>query len=108
MIAVGPLSRGYGGTGSRRRRRGSAALPELVAPGDAVLVKASRSMGLEAVVEALAVKHVLAAGVVAMLLGIIAGPAFIAFLRRNEFGQHIREDGPAGHHPSRARRPWAA
>jgi phospho-N-acetylmuramoyl-pentapeptide-transferase len=44
------------------------------------------------------VKLVLAAGVAAMLLGIIAGPAFIAFLRRNEFGQHIREEGPAGHH----------
>ena len=42
-------------------------------------------------------KQVLAAGVAAMLLGILAGPAFIAFLRRNEFGQHIREEGPAGH-----------
>jgi phospho-N-acetylmuramoyl-pentapeptide-transferase len=43
------------------------------------------------------VKDVLGAAVIAFLLGIIAGPAFIAFLRRNEFGQHIREDGPAGH-----------
>ena len=42
-------------------------------------------------------KLVLAAGVVAMLLGIVSGPALIAFLRRHEFGQHIREDGPAGH-----------
>ena len=42
-------------------------------------------------------KQALAAGVAAMLLGIIAGPAFIAFLRRNEFGQQIREEGPAGH-----------
>ena len=42
-------------------------------------------------------KQVLAAAVIAMLLGIIAGPAFIAFLRRNEFGQQIREEGPAGH-----------
>ena len=42
-------------------------------------------------------KDVLGAAVIAFLLGIIAGPAFIAFLRRNEFGQHIREDGPAGH-----------
>jgi phospho-N-acetylmuramoyl-pentapeptide-transferase len=32
-----------------------------------------------------------------MLLGILSGPAFIAFLRRNEFGQQIREEGPAGH-----------
>jgi len=38
---------------------------------------------------------VLAAGVAAMLLGILSGPAFIAFLRRNEFGQQIREEGPA-------------
>ncbi len=43
-------------------------------------------------------KDVLGAAVIALLLGIVAGPAFIAFLRRNEFGQHIREDGPAGHH----------
>ncbi len=42
-------------------------------------------------------KDVLGAAVIALLLGIIAGPAFVAFLRRNEFGQHIREDGPAGH-----------
>ena len=33
-----------------------------------------------------------------MAISILAGPKFIAFLRRNEFGQHIREDGPAGHH----------
>ncbi len=41
--------------------------------------------------------RVLAAGVLAMALAIVAGPAFIAFLRRNDFGQHIREEGPAGH-----------
>jgi phospho-N-acetylmuramoyl-pentapeptide-transferase len=27
----------------------------------------------------------------------VAGPKFIDFLRRNEFGQHIREEGPSGH-----------
>src|SRR5438105_15542689 len=32
-----------------------------------------------------------------MVLSIIAGPKFIAFLRRNEYGQHIREEGPQGH-----------
>ncbi len=42
-------------------------------------------------------KLVLGAAVVSTLLGIVAGPAFIAFLRRNEFGQQIREEGPAGH-----------
>jgi phospho-N-acetylmuramoyl-pentapeptide-transferase len=43
------------------------------------------------------VKLVLAAGVLAMVLSIGAGPAFIAFVRRHAFGQHIREEGPAGH-----------
>ncbi|MDX6522138.1 MAG: phospho-N-acetylmuramoyl-pentapeptide-transferase [Gaiellales bacterium] len=42
-------------------------------------------------------KLVLLAGVIAMMLSILAGPAFIAFVRRNSLGQHIREDGPAGH-----------
>jgi phospho-N-acetylmuramoyl-pentapeptide-transferase len=44
------------------------------------------------------VVRVLIAGLVAMLISIVAGPKFIEFLRRNEFGQHIREEGPAGHH----------
>jgi phospho-N-acetylmuramoyl-pentapeptide-transferase len=41
--------------------------------------------------------RVLIAGVIAMVLSIIVGPKFIAFLRRNEFGAHIREEGPEGH-----------
>ena len=32
-----------------------------------------------------------------MVISIVAGPKFIEFLRRNEFGQMIREDGPRGH-----------
>jgi phospho-N-acetylmuramoyl-pentapeptide-transferase len=32
-----------------------------------------------------------------MIIAILSGPTFIAFLRRNEFGQHIREDGPERH-----------
>src|SRR5918912_4404737 len=32
-----------------------------------------------------------------MLLSILAGPRFIAFLRRREYGQHIREEGPQSH-----------
>jgi len=43
------------------------------------------------------VERVLAAGILAMAISILAGPKFIEFLRRNEFGQHIREEGPAGH-----------
>jgi phospho-N-acetylmuramoyl-pentapeptide-transferase len=41
--------------------------------------------------------RVLVAAVVAMIIAILSGPTFIAFLRRNEFGQHIREEGPAHH-----------
>ncbi len=37
---------------------------------------------------------VLIAALVAMILAILAGPRFIAFMRKNEFGQHIREEGP--------------
>jgi len=32
-----------------------------------------------------------------MVISIVAGPKFISFLRRNEFGQQIREEGPRGH-----------
>jgi phospho-N-acetylmuramoyl-pentapeptide-transferase len=43
------------------------------------------------------VTRVLIAGLVALIVSILAGPRFIAFLRANEFGQHIREDGPEHH-----------
>jgi len=41
--------------------------------------------------------EVLLAGILSMVISIAAGPKFIEFLRRNEFGQHIREEGPQGH-----------
>jgi phospho-N-acetylmuramoyl-pentapeptide-transferase len=41
--------------------------------------------------------RVLVAALVAMIIGILSGPTFIAFLRRNEFGQHIREFMPERH-----------
>jgi phospho-N-acetylmuramoyl-pentapeptide-transferase len=41
--------------------------------------------------------EVLLAGVLSMVISIVAGPKFIEFLRRNEFGQQIREEGPEGH-----------
>jgi phospho-N-acetylmuramoyl-pentapeptide-transferase len=41
--------------------------------------------------------RVLVAALVAMIIAILGGPTFIAFLRRNEFGQHIREEGPEHH-----------
>src|SRR4051812_10203721 len=41
--------------------------------------------------------RVLIAGLLALIVSIVVGPRFIAFLRANEFGQHIREDGPEHH-----------
>src|SRR5256885_11878213 len=41
--------------------------------------------------------RVLVAALVAMIIAILSGPTFIDFLRRNEFGQHIREAGPQHH-----------
>ena len=41
--------------------------------------------------------RVLLAGVIALLISIVVGPKFIAFLRGRELGQHIREEGPEHH-----------
>ena len=41
--------------------------------------------------------RVLIAALVALIVSILVGPRFIDFLRRNEFGQHIREEGPQHH-----------
>ncbi len=41
--------------------------------------------------------RVLVAALVAMIIAILGGPTFINFLRRNEFGQQIREEGLAHH-----------
>ena len=41
--------------------------------------------------------EVLLAGVLAVVISILSGPKFIDFLRKNEFGQQIREEGPKGH-----------
>jgi len=46
------------------------------------------------------VTRVLIAALVALIVSILIGPRFIAFLRSNEFGQHIREEGPE-HHTSK-------
>jgi phospho-N-acetylmuramoyl-pentapeptide-transferase len=42
--------------------------------------------------------RILIGGTSALLICIFLSPKFIEFLREREFGQHIREDGPAGHH----------
>jgi phospho-N-acetylmuramoyl-pentapeptide-transferase len=41
--------------------------------------------------------RVLVAALVALIITILAGPVFIDFLRRHEFGQQIREEGPEHH-----------
>jgi phospho-N-acetylmuramoyl-pentapeptide-transferase len=41
--------------------------------------------------------QILIAGMAAMLITIFLGPKFIEFLRTREFGQQIREEGPAEH-----------
>jgi phospho-N-acetylmuramoyl-pentapeptide-transferase len=41
--------------------------------------------------------RILFGGTAALLICIFLSPKFIEFLRVREFGQHIREDGPAGH-----------
>jgi phospho-N-acetylmuramoyl-pentapeptide-transferase len=43
------------------------------------------------------VVRVLIAAVLALLISILLGPRFIEFLRRREYGQHIREEGPVHH-----------
>jgi phospho-N-acetylmuramoyl-pentapeptide-transferase len=43
------------------------------------------------------VVDVLIATIVAMVISIVAGPRFITFLRLREYGQQVREEGPAGH-----------
>src|SRR6202035_2442470 len=42
--------------------------------------------------------QILFGGTAALLICIFLSPRFIEFLREREFGQHIREDGPEGHH----------
>jgi phospho-N-acetylmuramoyl-pentapeptide-transferase len=42
--------------------------------------------------------RILFGGTSALLICIFLSPKFIEFLRGREFGQHIREEGPEGHH----------
>ncbi|MBV9309742.1 MAG: phospho-N-acetylmuramoyl-pentapeptide-transferase [Solirubrobacterales bacterium] len=42
--------------------------------------------------------RVLIAGTASLLICLFLSPKFIEFLRRREFGQNIREEGPEGHH----------
>jgi phospho-N-acetylmuramoyl-pentapeptide-transferase len=42
--------------------------------------------------------EILIGGMGSLLICMFLGPRFIEFLRLKEFGQHIREEGPTGHH----------
>jgi phospho-N-acetylmuramoyl-pentapeptide-transferase len=42
--------------------------------------------------------EILIAGIASLTLCMFLGPKFIDYLRAKEFGQQIREEGPAGHH----------
>ena len=42
--------------------------------------------------------EILIGGMASLLICIFLGPKFIDYLRAKEFGQHIREEGPEGHH----------
>jgi len=42
--------------------------------------------------------RILIAGTASLLMCLFLSPKFIDFLRRNQFGQNIREEGPQGHH----------
>jgi UDP-N-acetylmuramoyl-tripeptide--D-alanyl-D-alanine ligase len=53
VVAIGPQSVAYGGRHVDSVDEAIALLEELVRPGDCVLVKAARAMGLERVAEAL-------------------------------------------------------
>jgi phospho-N-acetylmuramoyl-pentapeptide-transferase len=44
------------------------------------------------------VGRILIGGTAALLICLFLSPKFIEFLRKREFGQQIREEGPAGHH----------
>ena len=85
-------------------------LTERLRPGDVVLVKASRGVELDRLVDALVARLGGADGRRPMTLEIIQGlllafalvvilmPPYIRFLRHLGFGKRIRVEGPEGHH----------
>src|SRR5262249_6952187 len=86
-----PLGREPGRGGSHARR---AAAPGRRRAREGIALGGTRSGRGEA---NRLMARVLVAALVALIISLLAGPAFIDFLRRNEFGQHIREEGPQHH-----------
>ena len=99
VIAVGELARAYGGEwvadadGRGGAPAGSAA-PRRRRARQGLALGGTR--GRRGELEQL-MARVLVAALVAMIIAILSGPTFIGFLRKNEFGQHIREEGPQTH-----------
>jgi UDP-N-acetylmuramoyl-tripeptide--D-alanyl-D-alanine ligase len=57
LLSVGELARRYGGQHATDAAEAAEKVTELVRPGDVVLVKGSRAVGLEVVAEALTGVH---------------------------------------------------
>ena len=107
LVTVGPLAAAMAAPfGGEAHVVGDAAAAAelvrgLVAPGDLVLVKASRGVRLESrhgSAGGRLMGEVLVGGTASLLICVFLSPKFIEFLRLKEFGQYIREDGPQEHH----------
>jgi UDP-N-acetylmuramoyl-tripeptide--D-alanyl-D-alanine ligase len=58
VVAIGPQATAYGGRHAETVDQALTLLEEMLRPGDCVLVKGARAMGLERVAEALTTVHV--------------------------------------------------
>src|SRR5215468_12336179 len=84
----------YGGRGARGRARPGSSRGRDPRQGLALGRARAGGRGTAGVA---GVIRVLIAAAVALAISLAIGPAFIDFLRRNEFGQQIREEGPQHH-----------
>ena len=103
LLAVGELARAYGaddlgagrggGAGGRARARPAGRRR----PRQGVALGRPRRHRPDPGERHRVMVRVFIAGLIAMVVSVVIGPKFIEFLRRNELGQPIREEGPAGH-----------